>query len=266
MSLLRSMLLLVSFSFLISAPLCAQQVSSGTATPAAVRDPQAQTILQSSLQAMGGSVPSDSVATGSISTVAGAQTSSGTVTILTKGLNESSVQVTTSNTSQTTVYANGEASLTTGGTLSALSLESAATSQAGEFPLPLIGALLNNPDTSFQYIGQETVSGRSLHHVKAWDSFASQPSLQSLSAFSARDIWIDANSLLPQRVSFVRRPAQGAVPGVAVDVFFISYTNSAGVLYPSTIQESMNGTPWATITIQNVAFNTGLADSDFPIQ
>jgi hypothetical protein len=28
----------------------------------------------------------------------------------------------------------------------------------------------------------------------------------------------------------------------------------------------MNGTPWATITIQNVSFNNGLTDADFPVQ
>jgi hypothetical protein len=255
-------------SFVTPASLSAQTSASGS-TPAPVtvqRDTQAVTVLQQSMQAMGTSVPSDSIATGSISTIAGGQTSVGTFQVETKGLNETSVQITTPGATQTTVYANGQASAAVGSTPSALSLESAVTSQAAEFPLPLIAALLNNADTSFQYVGLETDSGQSLHHIRAWDSFASQSFLQSLSSLSYRDIWINSTTLLPQRVSFVRRPAQGAVPGIAVDVFFMGYTNSAGVLYPSSIQESVNGTPWATITIQSVAFNTGLTDSDFPVQ
>ena len=64
----------------------------------------------------------------------------------------------------------------------------------------------------------------------------------------------------------VRRPAHGAVAGVAVDVFYSNYQNSSGILYPSNIRKSLNGTPWATITIQSIAFNTGLTDSDFPVQ
>ena len=39
----------------------------------------------------------------------------------------------------------------------------------------------------------------------------------------------------------------------------------SGVLDPFKIEKSLNGTPWTTITIQNVAFQTGLSDNNFPI-
>jgi hypothetical protein len=236
-----------------------------TAT-APTRDPQSIAILQRSIINMGSTLPADSVASGSVEIVAGSQATQGTVRILTRGTAQSLVQITTPDASQTCIYSNGRANELTGATVTVLPLELVVTSQAADFPIPFLAALLNDPDTSFQYVALEASNGLSLHHIQAWDSFASQPTLQALADFSLRDIWIDASSGLPQRISYVRRPAHGAVAGVAIDLFYSNYQNSSGRLYPSTIQKSLNGTPWATITIQNVAFNTGLTDSDFPVQ
>jgi hypothetical protein len=235
------------------------------AVSAQSRDSQAVTILQNSLKAMGGSAPSDSTATGTLTTVAGGQTSQGTIQVLTKGLGETSIQFAQPNETSTTVYSGGLASQIVGTTNTNLPLESAVTCQAAEFPLALLAALLNDPDTSFQYIGLETVSGQALYHIQAWDSFASQPAIQDLSSLSTRDIWINPSSGLPQRISFTRYAAQGEA-GIRTDVFYMSYVNSSGVLYPAAIAESLNGTPWATITIQTVLLNTGLTDSQFPVQ
>ena len=241
------------------------QQAAPTPAPSAERDPQALAILQQSLEAMGGIQPSDSVATGTVTPVAGGQTNQGTIRILTKGTAESLVQFTMPNSVETTIYANGEASQTVNSTQIPFPLEPTVTSQAAEFPLPLILALINNPDTSFQYVGIETLSGESLYHIKTWDSFASLPAFQNLSSFSARDVWIDSNTSLPQRISYTRYPAQGD-GGTMTDVFFTNYLKSSGILYPSAISESLNGTPWATITVQSVAFDTGLSDSNFPVQ
>ena len=258
--LLKRLVLVASFVF-FAFPSHAWQTST-----APTRDPQAIAILRQSIINMGSTLPADSVASGTVQTVAGSQTTEGTVRILTRGTVQSLVQITTPDANQTCIYSNGRANELTGTTVTVLPLELVVTSQAADFPTPLLAALLNDPDTSFQYVALESSNGLSLHHIHAWDSFASQPTLQSLADFSLRDIWIDASSGLPQRISYVRRPAHGAVAGVAVDVFYSSYQHSSGLLYPSTIQESLNGTPWATITIQNVAFNTGLTDSDFPVQ
>lgn len=253
--------LFLSLCLLFADPLRAQ-----TPTPTPSVDPQAVAILQQAVKAMGGSVPSDSTANGIVQTVAGGQTNQGTIQILTKGTAETLFQMTMPDATQTTIYSNGQANDRVGSTVTVLPLELVVTSQAAEFPLPLLGALLNNADMSFQYVGLEALNGASVHHIKAWDSFASQPNWQQCSSFSTRDIWVDATSLLPQRISFTRRPAHGAVAGMAVDVYFAGYQYWGGILYPSTIQKSRNGTQWATISIQSVALNTGLTDENFPVQ
>jgi hypothetical protein len=215
---------------------------------------------------MTSSVPSDSSATGTLQIIDGSQTSEGTVGILTKGSGESLVQLTTPNFTQTLIFANGQANQVVGTTVSVLSLERTQTTQAAEFPLPLLLAIINNSDNSLVYVGLETSTGQSLNHVQSCDTYASQSAMQPLASFSTRDIWFDASSGLPVRVSYLRRDAQGAVASVAVDIFFSNYQAAQGVLYPMTIQESLNGTPWATLSIQSVSFNVGLTDADFPIQ
>jgi hypothetical protein len=233
---------------------------------APTKDPQAISILQQSVKIMASTIPSDSVASGNIQIVAGSQTTPGTILILTRGYTQSLVQLTTPEMTSEVIYSNGQANEIAAGAVNVLPLELVVITQAPEFPIPVLLALLNDPDTSFQYIGLEATNGLSLQHVRTSDSFASRPDLQPLSSFSTRDIWIDASSGLPQRISYVRRPAHGAVAGVAIDVFYSNYQTSSGVLFPSTIQKSLNGTPWATISIQSMAFNTGLTDSDFPVQ
>ena len=250
----------VAFSVLFFTVLSQGFAQTQTSSQSPVRDPQALTLLQSSATAMGSVVPSDSTAIGTITTEAGTLTENGTITILTRGTDQTSEQIQTPH-GAILVYSRGQAS--NGARLSG---QRAMTSQSSFFPLPFIGGALNNSDSSFKYIGIETVNGASAHHIQFWNSFASNPTGPRLSEFTTRDIWIDATSYLPLRISYVQRAAGGSAPRIAVDVFFASYQNVGGILYPLSIQKSFNGTPSATITIQQVVFNTGLSDSNFLVQ
>src|SRR5258708_36602410 len=80
-----------------------------TTTPSVPqRDPQAVALLQKSVSVMG-VPPSDSTATGSVTAVAGSLTQQGTVTILTKGSTQTSIQFQGLNDPWTVIFANGEA-------------------------------------------------------------------------------------------------------------------------------------------------------------
>jgi hypothetical protein len=254
--------LVICFGFILQAAQGQTPTTTGS-TPSV--DPQAVAVLQQSVAAMGTTSPSDSTATGTITTVAGSLSESGTVTILTLGTNQTSEQIQTPHGS-TIVYSQGQASQVVGSNSSLLSTELSLCSQSAVFPLPLVTAALNNADTSYKYVGVESLNGKSAYHVQIWNSYASTAWLQSLSSFTVRDIWLDAVSYLPQRFSYIQRAAGGSEPGIAVDVFYSDYQNVIGVLYPLSILKSYNGTPSATITIHKVVLNTGLTNSDFPVQ
>ena len=230
------------------------------------RDPQAIVILQRSLAAMGGAVPSDSLATGNVVLVAGSKTETGTVRILTRGLHQTAEEILTAEGRRMVVYSQGQAIETEDMVIKSLQMELVVTSQCPDFPLPFLAAVLNDPDSGIQYVGLESFDGSPVHHIRFWKSFSSKPRRQHLATFSVKDVWVDAISGLPRKLSYIRRAARGAEPGIPVEVLYSAYRSVSGLLFPYRIEKSLNGTPWATVTISSVIFNSGLTDTDFPIQ
>jgi len=246
----------------------AQQATTPPSTSAnqsPQRDAQALAILQGAFAAMGGSVPSDSTANGTVTTVAGSRTETGSVTILTRGTNQASEQIQTPH-GFTLVYSKGQASQVIDSVTTPLSSELASSSRSVAFPVPLIAAILNNPDYGFVYLGLESLNGLEVHHLQYWNSFNSQPKFQFLAPLTLTDIWIDTVSGLPQRISQIQRAGRGSEPRIQLDTYLSNYQKVSGVLYPFLIQKSLNGSPWMTFTIASVSFNTGLTDANFPVQ
>lgn len=237
-----------------------------SAPPVVVRDPQAIAALQTAWTAMGGAVPNDSTAQGTISITAGTRTESGAFTLLTRGTTQSSEQISATYTNQTLTYSNGGSALIANQTTQSLSMEASQSSQSGVFAMPLLAQLLSTPGIAVQFVGMEAVNGVTCAHVRTWNSFSSYPKLQFLSDFTTKDFWIDTTTGVIKRLSYQIRDAGGDAPITTMDVYYDDYRSVSGVLYPFLIHKSWNGTPWATITIQTVVFNTGLSDSNFPIQ
>lgn len=253
---------LLLFSLFLCASALAQQPPSAIV---ATSDPQAVALLEQSVSAFGSIPPLDSTANGSVTITAGSLTTQGAVTIWTKGTAQTSIQFQMPDSTWSVIYSQGQASRTDGTTSTPLSLEAASTSQCVYFPLPYLAGVLQSPDTAYQYVGSETLGGASVQHVRVWNTFQSNPSWQLLANFTMTDIWFDSLTGLPRRISFVHREGSGSVPGILVTVDYLSFQKISGVLYPGQIQQSVNGTPWLTASIQSVALNTGLTDANFPI-
>lgn len=243
----------------------ASQHASSPTAPSPRRDPQALAVLQSSVAAMGNTLPADSTATGNVTITAGSETSQGTVRILTRGTNQTSIQFQTTNVNWSVIYSSGQASrVDTTGT-SVLPMELAASSQCLYFPLPFLSGLLNNSDFSLQYVGQESLDSSQANHIRVQNTYASSPSLQFLSDFTTADIWLHASTALPVRISSTRRSGGGSSPKIPISVSYSNYQKVSGVQYPFTVQEYFTGTLWAITSIQSVTFNSGLTDANFPI-
>ncbi len=230
------------------------------------RDPQAAAVLQQSIAAFATTSPTDSLANGTVTLVEGSTTQSGTIQILTRGITQTMETLNLPEGQRSVIYSSGRATEVSGDQTTDPPLELIVTDQCPDFPLPFLQSALNSSDEALLYIGQETLNGASVQHVQVWNTFASKPRLQKLAPFSARDIWFDTSSGLPLKIAYSRRAEGGpGVPIIPVEVFFSNYKNVAGVLYPFEINKSYNGTPWQTITIQNVSFNTGLTDAQFQV-
>jgi outer membrane lipoprotein-sorting protein len=214
-----------------------------------------------------GAVPQDSTASGTVVVEAGSDSEQGTVTILTRGASQTVERVATSHGTKRVVFSNGLANDTDHvGTKRLYTLELASSSQSALFPLPLISAILSYPDSSYQYVGLESLNGADCHHVRVARTFASQQDIAYLAPFSTRDLWINAKTGLPAQITYSMREGTGAIPSTSVTISYSNYQVTGGVQYPFEIVKSINGTPWMTITISSVLFNTGLSDSNFSLE
>jgi hypothetical protein len=256
------LLFVVSF---FSASLSGQQSTVTSPTPPA-RDPQAVSILTQAITAMGGAPPTDSVATGTVTIVAGSTTENGTIRILTRASDQSAEHIQFGGEAHAVIYSRGLANEVVRGATKASSLELAASSHSPDFPLPLLAAALNDADVSVQYVGQETVDNTATQHIRFWNTYASKRGMEVLSEFTTKDLWVDATTGLPRKLAYERREGRRAVPHIRIEVAYSNWQSANGLLYPYLIEKSWNGTPWATITIQNVTFQNGLGDGDFPVE
>lgn len=243
----------------LAIPLNAQQA----ALPAAPRDARAVGILQKSVAAMALTVPSDSTAEGNLTIVEGSTDEAGSISFQTLGTDYTSEIISLPEGDRTVVYAKGDAKEINGTQTVHPPLQLIVIDQCADFPLPLLSAMLINTDEAFRYVGEETLNGESVEHIQTWRTFATKPKLQELGPFGLRDIWIDSTSGLPLKIAYSRQAGGGAVPAVPITVTFSDYKNVNGVLYPFQIEKTFNGMPWQTISIQSVAFNTGLTESQF---
>lgn len=241
------------------------QVPQATVQPVVQRDLQAVALVQQAIKAMGSTVPSDSVAAGTVTVLAGTSADQGTIRILTRGTNQTSEQIQTPRMQVTEVFSTGLASQSIGNTNTSYSANRAVTSQAKDFPLPLLAGLLANPDEALQFIGLEQVGSASAEHLRATNTYSSQHGLQVLSDFTATDIWFDAQTALPLRIAWIQRDGAGASPRINRETWYSGYQNFSGVLYPTSVEEFYNGSLWKTIKLQTVSLNTGLADTNFPV-
>jgi hypothetical protein len=226
---------------------------------------QAASVLQQAFAAMGGALPADTIATGTVTIVAGSLTESGSIRIQTRGQSQSLEAIQAGSIQSSVVYSGGLASHDEGDAKKMYPIERSLSSQSAAFPLPLVFWALRSPDAAASFIGDESVSGTPVSHVRISSTFASKPNLKRFAEFTTRDLWIASDTGLPVKMTYERREGGGSSPHVLVELDYSNYQNVRGVLYPFQILESLNGTPWTTIQISKVNLNTGLADTDFPL-
>jgi hypothetical protein len=229
------------------------------------RDPGATASLATAISSLARSVPADSVATGTVEVTLGAHSEKGTITIRTRGLTQTSETLVLPSGTQKFVFDGDMASDNLNGGPEVRSAELAASAQSPMFPLPLLANAYSDNAFSAADLGPEVLDGTSTNHIRLTRTYADRR-LSDLAALSRRDVWLDAKSGLPQRVSYARRTATGAEAPIRVDVFLSDYRDVDGVMYPFTIRKDLNGSLWADITIQSVTFNNGLSAADFVIK
>jgi hypothetical protein len=229
----------------------------------AQRDPQAVAIATQAFNALGGSVPADSRATGNYDRIAGSSEDTGNIEILTRGYDQTSEKITNSGGTTQSVYSRGYASQKDQNGVARFTLEKSLASDSAAFPLVVIAPAVLDPNSTVQFIATESLNGTATNHIRVCLSSPDQ-NFADILPLGTKDVWVDTTSGLPVQISYQIVEGEGTPP-IPATLSYSNYQLIGGIKYPFEIQESRNGTPYMAISITSVAFNVGLTDQNFPL-
>lgn len=242
-----------------------QQDTSTTPT----RDPQAVAILAQALDAAGGSAAvstiQDFTANGRITLSSAPNDVSGRVSIKSRGLQQFRLEVTLPEGVSTTV-ANSGTVWTRGANGNVHPLFNQHTDFAGSayFPFEEIASWLADPKVSLTDLGIVTEEGTQLHAIRARKNFLRQVDPMGTRAkLSETEILIDPTNSLVVKTRDMVTTRSGYDPRVPHELIFSDYRKIDGVLFAFSVVETIYHQRTLAIQFDQVAFNTGLTDSDF---
>lgn len=220
------------------------------------RDPQAITIVQNAITALGGAVTTSQISDTTAQGTFQAGSGTGTFTWQTQG---AEFRYSTQTNTDTRIFVSGHGApadvrngvgVTTGTHVLRSTLP---------YHVPGLALLqeINNANYSMTFVGPETLNGTSVIHVQTVDN-----SDTTGSQVTPQDWYFDAGTMLPVRVGHRIPDSADPTNYITATRDFGPYTNVGGVLVPTSITTTINGAP-RSVTIAPVQFNTGLSPSTF---
>ena len=166
------------------------------------RDGTAVNSLATAINRMGSLPPQDSTALASTTSFKGSTTSLASVKILTRGMDQTSEQFSTANSTASFVFSQGSSNDKSPDAKPGQdpwSYELSLTAQSPFFPLPWLAARYSNADVSVENLGTDSQAGVPAVHLRLTNTFASQPILKHYASLTRCDVWFDPTSGLPIR-------------------------------------------------------------------
>lgn len=232
------------------------------------RDSAGIAAVTNSIGVMGSLPPQDSTATANI-TLSGTSLMQGTLQFTTRRLDQTAEHVVLPSGTQNLIFSQGSSNDLRPDAKPGedpASFELSLTAQSPLFPLPWLASRYANSDVAIQYVGNDSIGGIASIHLRLTNTFASNPNNAHYSNFTASEVWLDAKTYLPVRISYERRDAGGPVPTIPIAYEYSDYRNVQGILYPFQVRKFVNGVLWGTISVQSVQFNSGVSSTAFALQ
>jgi len=259
-------LLLFGFPFALAA-----QSSSPSSQPP-VSDPQALILAATALRALtGGSAVQDATLSGTEERIAGSTDETEPVNLEALGTDNSKIVDSSSGRSETRTASSGTPVgewVGTDGNSHQMAFHNCITDAAWFFPA-FSSAFTNTSNVLLNYIGQTTLEGESVQHIRMLKPLPNYPSDSATTLIvhlSQTDIYLDANSFLPVEFDFNVHPDQDAGVDIPVRVTFSTYQLVSGIQVPFHVQFYINNSLNLDIQITSVTINSGLSANDFLIQ
>jgi hypothetical protein len=216
----RSLLPILLFGILFQVPVFAQ------VTPQ--RDPQAVVLLQQSLNGMGAARAlrvQDTLVQASVVTPEQGHASSPVVTIKTKGSDRIRWEGTNSSSATVTIQNRGRLTHFKDGRSVVRPSANALHRRIEHLPVLFLAQELARGDVSVTYVAQEPIEGRSAHRLRLTrQSTRGNKDLdEKLTKDSELEIFLDTQSLLPIKISYVYFSETDWRRGLPMEVFYADY-------------------------------------------
>ncbi|HTZ74657.1 MAG TPA: hypothetical protein VMB47_12100 [Candidatus Aquilonibacter sp.] len=247
--------------------LSAQESTTQPAT--AVKDPQALSIINQSLAAVGGAAAIEAIqdytGTGTVSYYWG-DGEQGSVTVKGKGTGDFRVDAVLPEGSRTWAVSNGAGFVSDAdGDTKSTPYQNAINLGSLTLPYLFLANTLQDPSSDIAYIGLESHNGVQVEHVQTHE--VTSPDYNGMFAsLTKRDFYFDSGS---SRLLFERdstHPSNSATVDYPREVRFSDYQQVSGVWAPFLIEEFVNNQPTETIQLDQLSFNSGLQETAFEQQ
>lgn len=131
-------------------------------------------------------------------------------------------------------------------------------------PYPTILAMIQDSSIDITYSGLVSHNGATVYDIRAAKTYTFRQDPTGLRGPSeARDFYIDPKTFLVSTISDRFHFGTPAGHGAPHEIIYSNYQTQNGIVAPFTIVETIRGVPGSTVQLTQVAFNTGLTDSDF---
>jgi len=235
---------------------------------AAQRDMQAVSVLNQVIANAGGSAAlvaiQDFTATGTITFNWAGEDVSGTVAIKGRGLRQFRMEATLSDGVRTWLLNNGQASKEADGTVTSVPYHTALNFESLTFPFAHLLGALQDASVSISYVGLETIGDSQVHRIHLQKALSQADDLNGIRAtLSRKDFLIDSTTNHIIAIQEMVHGKDRITEEHPHEVRFSNYQSIGSVSVPLSIMETNSGQRLFTIQINQIAFNTGLSDSDF---
>lgn len=241
----------------------AQQASP----PLPSRDPQAITLLQKTLAAMGGlgaAQIQDTVTEANISWPGKPAAPGSSTVIKTKGPDRIRIENHSAGAIQTVIHNQGRNLRSVGGSWKQAPSANSMHKRPEHLPALMLAYELERHGLSADYIGLETIGTQSAHHIRLARVSAMGNDLDAQMTKNSRlDVFIDSQSFLVLKISYVHLSEIDWRVGWPMEIYYSDYREVGGMLVPFNQRAVFNGNPMFILTVVSVAFNQGNPDSDF---
>jgi len=267
-------LALLSIFVCTSSVAAAQQTTTSQPTPSASQQSgQAMAVLGQALQALGPGAVKDVTLTGTARRIAGSDDESGTVVLKALSTSEAEMDLSFPSGQRSEAVGRsdkGPVGKWTGpdGQAHAIPRHNLMLDSAWFFPALMLRRTGVNSRSVFALVGSETLDGRAVEHLTAWQQF---PFLTGDMAtrfqhLSQMEIYLDSSTLLPVALAFNAHPDNNLLVDIPVEVRYLDYRAVNGVEVPFHVQKLINNTLALDLQFQSATLNSGLTPSSISAQ